>query len=108
MHLDTTHRLLCAAMNIRLLLLHQLLLFVIVCRMAQIVAGSLNLIPSGTFFLFIQTLLIFDVCPYTLAVLSPLRCRFTYEVYHILGNHRYARRPGGRQPAPAKRRLHNI
>ena len=33
----------------------QLLLFVIVCRMANIVAGSLNLTPSSVFFVFVQT-----------------------------------------------------
>ena len=43
--------LLCVA--ILLLLLHQLLLFVIVCRMAKIVSGSLNLIPSIVSFLLI-------------------------------------------------------
>ena len=41
----------------------QLLLFVIVCWKAKTVAGSLYLIPSTSFFfLFIQTLLIFNVC----------------------------------------------
>ena len=44
------------------LLLPQLLLIVIVCRIAQIVACSLRLIPSSVFFLFIQARFIFNVC----------------------------------------------
>ena len=44
--------LLCVLLSV-LSLLHQLLLFVIVYRMAKIVAGSLNLIQSTVFFLFI-------------------------------------------------------
>ena len=42
-------------------LLLPLLLFVIVCRMAKIAAGSMNLIPSSVVFLFIQTRSIFNV-----------------------------------------------
>ena len=41
--------------DLQLLLLQQLLLFVIVCWTAKNVAGSLNLIPSSVFLLFIQT-----------------------------------------------------
>ena len=68
-----------------LLLLHQLLLFVIVCRMAQIVAGSLNLIASTVFFLFIlkQDLSLMYVRTRWQCCLS-LRPRFA--LYYILGN----------------------
>ena len=45
----------CCCCSVPVLLLQQLLLFVIVCRMAKNVAGSLNLVPSSVFFLFIQT-----------------------------------------------------
>ena len=51
----------CVATSIFLLLLQQLLLFVIVCRMAKHV-GSLNLTLSSVFFLFIQRRFIFKVC----------------------------------------------
>ena len=44
------------------MLLQHLLLFVVACRMAKVVAGSLTLIPSSVFFLLIQTRCIFDVC----------------------------------------------
>ena len=72
----------------------------IVCRMAKIVAGSLNLIPSIVFFLsFSKTRFILHVCTYPLAVLSHLRPRFSY----ILGNDEHARSQGGRQPAAARR-----
>ena len=43
------------------LLLQQLLLFVIVCRMGKSDAGSLNLIPSSVFFLFTQTRFIINI-----------------------------------------------
>ena len=49
----------------------------------KIVAGSLNLIPSSVFFLFIQTR--FFKCMYPLAVLSHLRARFAYTSSVITG-----------------------
>ena len=57
-----------------MLLLLQQLLFVIVCRVAKIVPGSFNLIPSGVSFLFIQMRFnyINNVCT-PFAVLSHLR-----------------------------------
>ena len=70
---------------ILLLLLYQLLLFVILCRIAKFLAGSLNLIPSIVFFLFI------------------LQCRiYGLTLPNILGNYRHARSQGGRQPTAAK------
>ena len=48
--------------SILLLLLQQLLPFVIVCRIAKIVAGRLNPVPSSVFCLFMQTRFRFSVC----------------------------------------------
>ena len=61
-------------------LLQQLLLFVIVCRIAKIVAGSLTLIPSSVFFLFKHD---FFLCKYPLAgLLSHLLLpRFAHVYY---------------------------
>ena len=55
----------CCCCSVPVLLLQQLLLFDVVCRMAKIVAGSLNLIPSSVFFPLIQTRFIFHVCTST-------------------------------------------
>ena len=84
-----------------LLLLQQLLLFVIGCRMAKIVAGSL-FIPSRVFSLFIQTRIIFNVYMYPLAVLTAVAFAASICLYYILGNFGHARSQGGRQPAAAK------
>ena len=72
-----------------------LLRFVIVCRMAKIVAGPLNLLPMLSFSSFKRDL--FLMYEYPLAVLSHLRPRFAY----MLGNYGHARSQGGRHPAPA-------
>ena len=75
---------------ILLLLLYQLLLFVILCRIAKFLAGSLNLIPSIVFFLFI------------------LQCRiYGLTLPNILGNYRHARSKGWRQPVVAKPPLYD-
>ena len=92
----------------RLLLMQHLLLFVIVCRMAQVVSGSLNLIPCSFSFLFIKTSL-FVMCVCTpLVVLSLLRPRFSICLYYVLGNYRHARNHGGGQPAAGHPPLYTI
>ena len=93
--------LMCVA--VLLLLLHQqyccfVLLFVIVCRMAKLGAGSYNLIPVLSFPSFKRDL--FSM--YRLAVLC-VACtsRFAY----IISNCGHARSQGGHQPAAVNPRL---
>ena len=83
------------------LLLQQLLLFV-VCRMAKIVAGSLNLIPSSVLFL-IQTRFFKYFYSYvplgsTVAFTASV-C--LYIIGNYIGNDGHARSEGGRQPVTA-------
>ena len=82
------------------LLLLQKLLSVIVRRTAKTVAGSLNLMTSNVFFLFIQTQFIFDVCTTPLG--STIEFTALICLYNILGNCRHARSQGGHQPAALK------
>ena len=77
---------------ILLLLLQQqcccfLILYVIVCRIAKFVAGSLNLIPVLFFSSFKRDLFLM----YPLAVPSHLRLRFAFR-YYMLGNYGQPRR----------------
>ena len=74
----------------------QLLLLVIVCRMAKSGAGSLNLIPSRVFFPFFQTR--FFLCMYPWQHCCRI-CRL--DLPTLLCNYEHARQ-GGRQPAVAK------
>ena len=77
----------------------QRLLFVIVCRMAKIVAGSLSLIPSSVFFsLHSKHDLFLMYVP-----LGSTNVAFAASIclYYILGNYGHARSQGGRQPAAA-------
>ena len=94
---------LCVAILLLLLQLQQLLLFVIVCRMAKNIAGSMiNLIPSSASCLFIQTRFILDVSLGSTVVAFAVSIR----PYYILGNYGDARSQGGRQPASAKSPLY--
>ena len=76
---------------ILLVLLKLLLLFVIVCRMAKFVAGSLNLIPVLSFSSFNLY--------FKLSLGSTVAFTASICLQYILGNYGHARRRGGRQPA---------
>ena len=88
----------CCSCSVPVFLLQQLPLFVILYRMAKNVAGSLNLIASSVFFLFIQTRIIFNYVPLgsTVAFMASI------WLCYILGNDGHARSQGWRQPATAK------
>ena len=73
------------------------LLFVIVCPMAKLVAGSLDLLPVFVFSSFRPRF--FAMVPFGSTV-SHFRPRFACE--YILGNYGYTRSQGGREPAAAK------
>ena len=94
--------LLCVAILLLLLQLQCyciLLLFVIVCRIAKFVAGSLNLIPVFSFPSFKRDIMLRVPLGSNVSHLQP---RFAY----ILGNYGHARRRGGRQPATANSPLY--
>ena len=84
-----------------LLLLQQVLLFVIVCRMENIAAGSLDQIPSSALLLFIQTRRILMYVPLGNTV------AFTASTC-LIGSYGHARSQGGRHPAAAKPPLYVI
>ena len=88
----------CSVFVILLLLVYQLPQFVIVCRMAKNVAGSLNLIPSIVFVLFI---LKYDLVLMYVPLRSAVALTSSICLYYILGNYELARSQGGRQPAAA-------
>ena len=85
------------------LLLQLLLLFIVACQMAKIAAGSLNLIPSSVFFLFVQTRRIFNVCTLGSTLITVV---FTYSIwlYYILVNCGHARSQGGCEPNDTNQR----
>ena len=84
---------------ILLLLLYQRLLFVIVCRIAKLASGSLNLISSIVFvLLIIKDDLLFLYLPLGSAVAFMA----SISLYYILGNYGHAQGQGGRHPVAAK------
>ena len=83
--------------GILLSLLHELLLFV-VCRMATIVAGSLNLTPSIGFLFILKH----DLCLMCVPLGSVVAFTALICLYYILGNYGRARSQGGLQSAAAK------